>query len=320
MKLLPLLLALSVSANAAPHGIKWVQGVKLQAHKGTKAVENLQYYGGPVIPNAKVYAIFWTDKVAAETKTKIGPFFENILDSNYMDWLSEYDTNLVAVNGRPGTHQHIGRGTFAGSITITPANTAKKLTDEMLQKELDAQMAAGKIPAADDNSLYMIYFPTGYSITIEGSASCSSFCAYHEGFKSPRNGASVFYGVMPACGFGCGGGFDGLSATSSHECIEAITDPFPTPGSNPAYPQAWNTSGGEEISDLCQEGASTVSGHGLVSKVSWQWDNNTKSCNKGPWTQARSAVAPRQPSIAASRPLPLVDGLRASPARAFNGR
>lgn len=320
--LLSMVLVLAAaSAQAAPHGIKWVDGVKALAGKGKgPAGGNLLYYGGPVISNAKVYAVFWTDKVAAETKTKIGPFYENILDSGYMDWLSEYDTNLPAVNGRPGTNQHIGRGRFMSAITITPVNASKKLTDAMLQKELDDQMAAGKLPPADDDSLYMIYFPSGYSITIEGAASCSSFCAYHEGYKSARGGASVFYGVMPSCGFGCGGGFDGLSATSSHEALEAITDPFPTPGSEPAYPQAWNTTGGEEIADLCQEGGSTVSGHGIVSRVSWEWDNATKSCNKGPWTQARSLAAPRAPSIAASRPLPIVESLRGAPAKAFIGR
>lgn len=322
MKLLTLLslLVLAVPAAAAPHGIRRVQGAQIKVHKGAKAGENLQYYGGPVISSAKVYAIFWTDKVAAETKAKIGPLYENILDSNYMDWLNEYDTSLTAVNGRPGTNQHIGRGRFMGAVTIAPANASKTLTDAMLQAELDAQMAAGKLAPADDDSLYMIYFPSGYKITIEGEASCSSFCGYHEGFKSARTGASVFYGVMPSCGMGCGGSsaWEAISLTSSHECLEAITDPFPTPGSNPAYPQAWNTSGGEEIADLCQSGGSTVTGHGIVSSVSWEWDNASKSCAKGPWTQARALAAPR--SIAASRPMPLVDSLRAAPAKLFIGR
>ncbi|MDD5302467.1 MAG: hypothetical protein PHS14_05090 [Elusimicrobia bacterium] len=326
MKLLPLLSAALVlaaaSAQAAPHGIKWVQGAKAQMGKGVKSGGNLQYYGGPVISSAKVYAVFWTDKVAAETKAKIGPFYENILDSGYMDWLGEYDTNLTAVNGRPGTGQHIGRGRFMGAITITPANASKKLTDAMLQTELDAQMAAGTLAAADDDTLYMLYFPSGYSITIESAASCSSFCGYHEGFKSARTGGSVFYGVMPACGFGCGGSsaWDAIALTSSHECLEAVTDPFPTPGSSPAYPQAWNTAGGDEVADLCQEGASTVTGHGIVSKVSWEWDNASQSCLKGPWTQARSIAAPRAPSVAAARTLPIFESLRGAPARAFTGR
>ena len=304
-------------AFAAPHGIKWAKGFRPAAHAAPKAGENLQYYGGPVIASAKVYAVFWGDSVNAETRAKIGPFFSNILDSAYMDWLSEYDTDLPSVDGRPGTKQHIGRGRFMGTVKISPANASKTLTDADVQAELDAQIAAGVLAPSDEDTLYMVYFAPGVKISIEGEASCSSFCAYHEGFKSARSGKPVYYGVMPQCGgFGCGSGFDSLSATSSHECIEAITDPFPTPGSHPAYPQAWNTSGGEEIADLCQEGSSTVTGHGLTSKVSWEWDNASRACNKGPWTQAPAPRAPRTPALA-SAPMPLFEALRAAPASAF---
>lgn len=272
-------------AAAAPHGILWADGQKpVQALKkgGADKTSGLRYYGGPVISHAKIYAVFWGDGVASETKTKIGPFLASMIDSVYMDWLSEYATNLNAVDGRPGTNQTIGRGSFGGSLTIKPANASKALQDADVQKELESQIAAGNLPKQTDDSLYMVYFPAGVSITIEGSKSCSSFCAYHEGFKG-KDG-NVFYGVMPQCGgFGCGGGFDGLTATSSHEAIEAITDPFPTPGSQPAYPQAWNDSEGEEISDLCQSYSAKLTSHGVTSSVSGQWRNSTKGCYNGPW-------------------------------------
>ncbi|MDE2144241.1 MAG: hypothetical protein KGJ84_17670, partial [Elusimicrobia bacterium] len=260
----PLLLALlslglSTAVSANPHGIMWAKGARPAVFKAN-ASGGLQYYGGPVISHPKVYAVFWGDGVSAQTKSDIGPFFANILDSTYMDWLSEYNTNRTAVDGRQGTKQSIGRGSFAGSITIQPVNTAASLTDAMIQTELDGQIAAGKLPPSDANSLYMVYFPSGVSISIEGQKSCSSFCAYHEGFTSARSGSPVYYGVMPVCGWGCGGGFDGLTAVSSHECLEAVTDPFPTPGDKPAYPQAWNDAGGQEIADLCADVSSTVTG------------------------------------------------------------
>ena len=275
-------LALAAAASAAPHGIFRPNGAGPAAGSG-----NLQYYGGPVISNAKVYAVFWGDSVPSETKSKIGPFFANILDSTYMDWLSEYDTNLNAVDGRPGTRQHIGRGSYVGAVTIKPGNTGTDLSDAQVQAELEEQIKANKLPASDANSLYMVYFPKGVNITIEGQRSCSSFCAYHEGFVS-KSGAPIFYGIMPVCGgFGCGFGdpFKSMSVVSSHEAIEAITDPFPTPGDKPAYPQAWNTSDGQEIADLCQSGSGTVTGHGTSSAVSGEWDNKTSSCLTGPWTQ-----------------------------------
>jgi len=322
---------LPAAAHAAPHGILWARGAKPVAAAANPAVSpspspaasgGLLYYGGPVIAHAKVYAVFWGDGVDPETKANIGPFFANMLDSTYLDWLSEYDTNGTAVDGRAGTHQHIGRGSFAGTRTIQPANASTSLTDADVQKELDGQIAAGKLPPADDDSLYMIYFPRGISISIEGQRSCSSFCAYHEGFKSPRNGQGTYYGVMPVCGFGCGFGgstFDSLSIVSSHECMEAITDPFPTPGDKPAYPQAWNDAGGQEIGDLCAQGSSTVTGHGLTNAVQWEWDNSINGCNQGPWRQNAAPMIASAPRSVP--PIATVEGLRAVPAaRVFAGR
>ncbi len=324
--LLPLLAAALVfapSAFAAPHGIYWAQG-KRPAIMRAQAASGLQYYGGPVISHPKVYAVFWGSGVDAETQSKIGPFFANMLDSTYMDWLTEYNTGIKAVDGRQGTGQTLNRGSYAGSLTIQPVNASTTLSDADIQTELDGQIAAGKLPAPSDDSLYMIYFPAGVSISVDGQGSCSSFCAYHEGFKSPKTGASIYYGVMPVCGFGCGTAdttFNSLTAVSSHECMEAVTDPFPTAGDTPAYPQAWNDAGGQEIGDLCTSGNSTVTGHGLVSTVQWEYDDSVSACNQGPWTQNPSLA----PSAVASAPLaprstPLLDAVRSAPARVFSGR
>lgn len=314
---------LASAASAAPHGILWAKGARPEVFNVERAAAGggLQYYGGPVISHPKVYAVFWGNNVDPETRSKIGPFFANMLDSTYMDMLTQYDTNIKAVDGRQGTNQTLNRGTFAGSMTITPLNTSSSLTDADVQHELDGQIAAGKLPAPSDDSLYMIYFPSGVSISIDGQASCSSFCAYHEGFKSPKTGSSIYYGVMPVCGFGCGvsgSTFDSMSVVSSHECMEAVTDPFPTPGSTPAYPQAWNDAGGSEIGDLCAQGNSTVTGHGLTSAVQWEYDNSIGGCSQGPWTQ-NAAPSVADIVVPSPRPLPLLEALRAAPAAVFAG-
>jgi hypothetical protein len=315
-------LSLAVSASAAPHGMFYAKGARPKIMRA-QAGGGLQYYGGPVISHPKVYAVFWGGNVDSETQSKVGPFFSNILDSTYMDWLTEYNTTLTAVDGRKGTDQTLNRGTYAGALTITPINTSRSLSDADVQHELDAQIAAGKLPAATDDSLYMIYFPSGISISIDNSRSCSSFCAYHEGFKSAKSGANVYYGVMPVCGFGCdvaGSTFDSLSVVSSHECFEAITDPFPTPGDKPAYPQAWNDAGGQEIGDLCAQGNSTVTGHGLTSAVQWEYDNSIGGCNQGPWTAAAAVNAALAFAPRAIPPIPLLDALRGDSLNVFAGR
>ncbi len=70
---------------------------------------------------------------------------------------------------------------------------------------------------------------------------------------------------------------------SSHEFFEAVTDPFPTPGDNPAYPQAWNTTGGEEIGDLCASTSGDLNTAEGAYSVQGEWDNATNDCVTGPY-------------------------------------
>ena len=272
------------SANAAPHGI--YQTKKMQFLK-TPSRGNLRYFGGPVISNVKAVAVLWGANVKGETKQNIGGFLSAMVNSTYMDWLKEYNTNIKAVDGRDGTNQSIGRGSFVGTIAISPTHTSNQLSDKDIQDEIEVQIAKGVLPKADDNTIYMTYFPPGVSITIEGMKSCESFCAYHEGFNSQQNG-NVFYGVMPdlggSCSWSCGNSFNSLSSISSHELLEAVTDPFPTPADKPAYPQAWNDDSGNEIADLCS-GAGTAVLHAPKRDyvVQKEFDNATSSCASGPY-------------------------------------
>lgn len=281
----------ATAAMAAPHGILYTkQQMELnRILKGTSslAAPKLQYYGGPIISHVKAHVVFWGTGVDATTVSKIGDFMTSTVNSTYMDWLKEYNTNLPAVDHRPGTNQTIGRGSAGGIFVITPGHTGHSLQDADVRAEIEAQVAAGVLPKPTDDSIFMIYFPPGISITIEGQSSCSAFCAYHEGFKSTSLG-NTFYGVMPdlggMCSFGCGfadSRFDSLTAISSHELIEAVTDPFPTPGDKPAFPQAWNTTDGQEIGDLCASTSSRLTTQGLTYTLQGEFDNTANACQTG---------------------------------------
>ena len=184
------------------------------------------------------------------------------------------------MNGHPGTNQTITRGFFRGKVRITPSNSSKTLSDGDIRTELHAQIAAGALPAADLNTLYMIYFPADITITLGGGRSCTSFGAYHEAISSTVTPSNVFYGVMPDCG----GGFSSITVASSHEFAEAVTDAIPTPGSHPAYPQAWNTANGFEIGDLCEGHDTTLAGGGETYTVQEVFTNSTNACATGNFT------------------------------------
>jgi len=234
------------------------------------------YYGGPVLPKIKVVTVIWGNDVNKTTVNNIGPFFAGIVDSTFVDQLKQYSTNLTGVNGHAGTHQVIGRGTYKGQFKITPARKSANLTDASVQNELKDQIAAKHLPAADQNTLYMVYFPSSVTITAGRAVSCRQFSAYHS--ASPGTvGNNVFYGVMPDCH----GGFVEQTVASSHEFAEALTDGIPTPGSHPAYPQAWNTSDGEEIADLCEGTRAALTVGAKRYTVQQVFLNTTKACSKG---------------------------------------
>ena len=108
-------------AGAAPSQIGSDAGIPYCGISGCdpNTMLKFHYFGGNVIPNVKLYAVFWTSGVDATTQNQIGPFYQALTNSSWMDWLNEYST--APING--GSNQLIGRGTYAGSYTITP-NTA----------------------------------------------------------------------------------------------------------------------------------------------------------------------------------------------------
>jgi hypothetical protein len=236
----------------------------------TAGSTQLKYYGGPVIANVTVHAVYWGQNVAFQSH--LNDFYSAIPNSSYLDWLSEYDTPTM----------HIGRGSFAGATVIQPSHTSTQLTDEDIQAELGAQIDAGKLPPSDGkNDLYMIHFPSNVSITAGGDTSCVQFCAYHNTFQKADR--MVIYGVMPdlkdtACAQGCGGSAaqDNTTSVASHEMVEAITDPAVglAPDGPPVSPMAWYNDPQGEIGDICNARQGRLNGF----TVQLQWSNRQGKC------------------------------------------
>jgi MYXO-CTERM domain-containing protein len=267
----------------------------------TARAERTLYYGGRVISNVEVVEVFWTSAVDPMIQSQIGPFFTAITASPYLDWLEEYDTiGLMGQDLAPGSNQHIGRGTFSMAVTITPKNTATSLLDSDVQTELVGQINAGVLPAptldagGNVNTLYMVEFPTGYVVTVEGLESCGNFCGYH--FTIPYTGPSgtspaisVPYAVMPdisGCGGSCSSGWDEVTSIHTHELMEAITDTEAglLVGMTLARPLAWyDPTDNMELADICDPFVSApgvTGGNGTIAGYTVQliWSNFANAC------------------------------------------
>lgn len=289
--------------QASHAGPSRVQGEEGQAgHVAVRTVDgitplvtaNLKYYGAKVVPNAKVIQVLYgTGTYAAgiasggtATATRLGDFYSAIMNSPYVDWLSEYNTvGLNGQDGLPGFNQTIGRGTWGGMFQITPLSSrnGSTITDAQIQAELLAQINAGSVPANDQNTIYMINFPAGKTISQGSSSSCvaGGFCAYHGTLV--RSGVSVYYGVLPdmsassGCATGCGNdpsAFNNQTSVASHELIETITDAEVGIGTQVARPLAWYDTAGGEIGDICNAQQGTINGW-VVQK---EWSNQAGAC------------------------------------------
>ena len=241
----------------------------------------MQYFGGPVIGNPKVYVVWWgsaasINAVLTAARGGIADFYAGVTNSSYLDWLNEYDTNITTQSGShagmPGTGQHIGRGNLAGIRTLSPV-PAGNVTDSQIQATLDQALTAGTLPQPDANTIYAIYFPRSVTITLDGSRSCSAFGGYHEStVETTRHNA--YYIVVPDCG----SSFRSFTIVSAHELVEATTDAQPTPGSNPNFPQAWNNASGSEVGDLCEGTSGSVTTALGTFTAQGIWDEVSHGC------------------------------------------
>lgn len=274
-------LAIATAAAAAtPPSYHMMRPLTAGPHPDLSRATRMLYYGGPVISAAHVKVVFWGNTVAATTTRQAGPFLKAVVASTYADQLAQYATKGVAgIGGHTGT-QTIGRGLYLGQTVITPSNTATTLTDLAIRRELLHQITIGKLPQRTPNTLYMVFFPASITVTLDGSVSCQAFGAYHEANPGRTGVTNLLYGVMPDCG----GGFGNISVATSHEYAEAVTDAIPTPGTHPAYPQAWNTSDGYEIGDLCEGSNATLTAGTVKYAVQEVFDTKTNACKTGNFT------------------------------------
>jgi len=275
------LLALLVTALASPPAsaaprTQMLRSTVPNVTAGTVCndVPHLGYsMNGPLIQHVKVVDVFYSP--GHKYKSMLEDYYKAILQSPYMDWLSEYNV----------ANYKIGRGSFVSSFEDTNANptTVKTIDPEAYLKGL---IAANKLPPPDNDTLYMMYFPSGIDPSDGSGSSCIKpngvYCAYHSSYVA-TGGQNVRYGVMPdmeagSCSQGCGPpGFPSFTDVSSHEVIEAITDPDGTGWYDDAVPENDQNNCGE-IGDICAVGgtqeAATVAGF-VVQK---EWSNKNKAC------------------------------------------
>ena len=308
------------SAHALPtqtrhHGVPW-RDPNSPINAAAPAGAHLSYFGGPVISNTHVVQVLYGSgsynaQVAGNATPSMGNFFGDILgtSSGYISLLTQYNTPSSG-----GTGQTIGNGTFDGLFQIVPsaANSGSTIDDTNIQAELLAQIGAGHLPApildaaGNVNTLYMIYFPPGVTITQGGSSSCvgGGFCAYHGTTSNTLNSKNILYGVLPdmqagsGCSSGCGNSsvFGNYTSVTSHELTEAITDADVGIATTFAAPLAWYDMTNGEIGDICNGQQGSYTANGTTYTIQLEFSNSASNCVLPPAASSSNFTLSASPS------------------------
>jgi hypothetical protein len=258
-------------------------GANGQTPVTTSSCGKAVYMGGPVISNVQVVVVFWSSSVDSVVTGNMPGFFSALTQSEFLDMLSEYST--TGQSG--GTSQTVGRGALVTAKTITPmVATGSTIQDSQIGSELEAQIAAGVLPApvmdahGYSNTLYFNFFAPGMTVNDQGDDSCTTWCGYHSSYTS--GGKPIPYAVIPdmssssECRSGCGVGTEVnfIESTSAHELSEAITD-MDVGGNDVAWYINGNSCG--EIGDVCDTPAND-SGNVDGYTVQLVWSNDLNKC------------------------------------------
>jgi hypothetical protein len=253
-------------------------------------------FGGPVLSTPKVVTVTFVGDANRDTERT---FDDAIIQS---DWWTTVTDGWSISKGVPGTYAEL------------PDTVSGKTLDDTkdLQPMITQWIASGVLPEPDANTVYVIFFPTSTTITLQGSASCSAFGGYHNNASLALSdggatllpdggGTDVAYAVIPKCG---GGGSNGFSTvTVSHEIIEAATDPHPSDVPTwYGYDDAWWSPGGGEVGDVCEGRGSVTSG---TYKVTRAWVNKAAAASH----DGCQPEAPGEVYYAAAVPTQVVTGL-----------
>jgi len=219
--------------------------------------------GGQVLSSPKVEPVFFP---GFDYASQLTDFAAKLGASSYWAAAKEYGVGPIT-SLTPIT---------LSNAEIDPADIGT-ITDAYIQSWLKARFDGthpefGTTP--DPNAIYTLFYPTSTVIYLGGGGgggdggapdagnfgsqkSCSSFGGYHGQVQIGTQ--LIAYAVIPECGtFGNLVGANAETATTSHELIEASTDPYPD--AQPAYVQVdddhinWEFFlGGGEIGDMCAQ-------------------------------------------------------------------
>jgi hypothetical protein len=191
-----------------------------------RQVPTVSFFGGNVLPQVQAQAVFLGHEFSsapanAETAT-LNAFLKDITSGAYLQAL-----------GRAG--YGVGPGSaVAGAVDNTSIAAGSTISDAFIRTRLQADVSSGLLQAPNANTLYVVYVQPDVAVNLGGGQGTTQqgILGYHTAFVG-ANGAAIRYAVVVSPGGPAGNSvlpearsaIDQLTAVTSHELAEAVTDP-----------------------------------------------------------------------------------------------
>jgi hypothetical protein len=198
----------------------------------------MTYHSGPVVSAAHVQIVYYEND-SLETSGQLADMVTTLGASSWWSRLSEYSTPSTN-----GTDQTIVAPTVGPAVVLTEAAPAT-ISDSALQTTLNANIT-GSTPAwgapqldaeGYDETIYVLVYPVGTTVTDGSESSAGGFCAYHSSITETIDSktVSVPYIVLPDAGTAeagdCGTGpgtetqVQALDSLATDQLADTVTDP-----------------------------------------------------------------------------------------------
>lgn len=231
--------------------------------------------GGSVMKTPRIVPIFYPGEPYV---TQLTAFIGKLAGSSY--WTattSEYGVGAVTV------------GASHTMTTAAPSSIDDSEIKTFLTTQLDGAHGWG---TPDPSTIYTIYYPSTTTITLMGDTSCTTFGGYHN--EVTIGATRVVYAVMPRCSTG-GSDLDYLTSASTHEFIEAATDPHPFTGAAFNQPDddhiVWALFPLSEVGDMCAYNTGAeVNLLEIGYTVQRSWSNKAAAAHHHPCVPAPARV------------------------------
>jgi hypothetical protein len=189
-------------------------------------VPTVSFFGGNLLPQVQAQALYLGNEfssapASAETAT-LDAFLKDITGGPYLQALANAGYNVG-----PGS-------AVAGAVDNTALTAGSTISDAFIRSRIQADVNSRLLQAPNAETLYVVYVEPNVAVNLglgQGTTQ-QGILGYHTAFVG-ANGAPIRYAVVVTPGGAAGNSvlpeattvLDQLTAVTSHELAEAVTDP-----------------------------------------------------------------------------------------------